>query len=348
MLSRWPLASSTRCRRRSRPHLAFIPYRPASAPLARCASLGALALLLANCGSPPQTLSSRLDSKYGVAASPRVIEPGQPVPKGGGRDHLGSSYVVAGRVYTPRANPNYVGVGTASWYGDAFHGRLTANGEIFDKNSIAAAHPTLPLPSYVRVTNLINTRSIIVRVNDRGPYHGNRLIDVSQRVAEALDFSRYGTARVKVEFVGRAPLAGSDDRKLMATLQTGGAPASPSDGSPLPVLVASAEAPVRQSPRHAQPTVQAEPAEDEASIVPAVAEAPVARPLAAASLSPLSRKLQAEMVAARHAHGVPLPPQRPFELGALPRPHPAVSALEPSAAARGQRRERPLLAAATL
>jgi rare lipoprotein A len=109
----------------------------------------------------------------------------------------------------------------ASWYGNDFHGRYTANGEVFDMNSISAAHPTLPLPSYVRVTNIANNRSIIVRVNDRGPYAGNRLIDVSVKTAELLGFYGHGVARVKVEYIGRAPLEGSDDRKLVATLREG-------------------------------------------------------------------------------------------------------------------------------
>ena len=109
-----------------------------------------------------------------------------------------------------------------------FHGRLTANGEVFDMASLSAAHPTLPLPCYARVTNLSNGRSLIVRVNDRGPYHGNRLIDVSNKAAELLEFKRNGVARVQVEYVGRAPLEGSDDRQLMATLRTGEPAPSPS------------------------------------------------------------------------------------------------------------------------
>ena len=76
--------------------------------------------------------------------------------------------------------------GLASWYGDDFHGRLTANGEVFDMGSLTAAHPTLPMPCYARVTNLANGKSLVVRVNDRGPYHGNRLIDVSNKAAELL------------------------------------------------------------------------------------------------------------------------------------------------------------------
>ena len=189
-------------------------------------------------------------SKYGVAASPRVVAEGEPVPKGGGREMLGKPYLVAGRLYSPRIDPNYAAVGTASWYGSAFHGRLTANGEIFDRESVAAAHPTLPLPSYVRVTNLRNSSSMVVRVNDRGPYHGNRVLDVSQRVAEALDFKQFGTARVRVEYLGRASIRGSDDRKLLATLRTDGDPATlPGGGAS--VLVASNETPVPQTPRRA-------------------------------------------------------------------------------------------------
>lgn len=161
----------------------------------------------------------KIDPKYNVSASPRLIRAGYPIPKGGGRALAGGKpYVIAGRVYRPKDNPNYLAIGTASWYGDAFHGRRTANGEIFDKRAIVAAHPTLPLPSYVRVTNLRNSRSMIVRVNDRGPFHGRRLIDLSQRAAELLGFKHSGTAPVKVEYMGRASLKGSDDQKLMSTL----------------------------------------------------------------------------------------------------------------------------------
>ena len=195
----------------------------------RLAALAAGALTLANCSGG---MSSRIDPRYGVAASARVVEPGQPVPKGGGVYRVGKPYVVAGKVYVPESDPNYSAVGLASWYGDDFHGRYTANGEIFDENAISAAHPTLPLPSYARVTNLANHKSIIVRVNDRGPYAKNRLIDLSVKTAQLLGFYGHGIAKVRVDYVGRAPLAGSDDRKLMATLR---------DGTPAeaPVQVAS-------------------------------------------------------------------------------------------------------------
>ncbi len=94
--------------------------------------------------------------------------------------------------------------------------------------SLTAAHPTLPLPSYARVTNVANGKSVIVRVNDRGPYHGNRLIDVSNTAAKLLEFRENGIGRVRVEYVGRAPLEGSDDRQLMATLRTGEPAPAPS------------------------------------------------------------------------------------------------------------------------
>jgi len=176
-------------------------------------------LALANCAQNGKL--SRVDPKYGVSSSPRVVGLGEPVPKGGGTYRVGKPYVVGGRMYVPEEDRNYRAEGLASWYGDDFHGRLTANGEVFDMASLSAAHPTLPIPSYARVTNLGNGRSLIVRINDRGPYHGNRLIDVSNKAAELLDFKGRGTARVRVEYVGRAPLEGSDDRQLVATLRQG-------------------------------------------------------------------------------------------------------------------------------
>ena len=144
--------------------------------IARVAAAGALCFLVANCAGSNK-LSSRVDPKYGVSSSPRVVDFNEAVPKGGGTYRVGKPYVVAGRTYVPEEDPNYRAEGLASWYGDAFHGRLTANGEVFDMTSLTAAHPTMPLPSYARVTNLANGKSVIVRVNDRGPYHGNRLID---------------------------------------------------------------------------------------------------------------------------------------------------------------------------
>lgn len=201
----------------------------------RFAAAASACLTLAQCGSASK-LTNKLDPKYGVSASPRVVEAGDPVPKGGGTYRVGRPYTVGGRMYVPEEDRNYSASGLASWYGDDFHGRRTANGEVFDMTSISAAHPTLPMPSYARVTNLANGKSLIVRVNDRGPYHANRVMDVSYRAAKLLEFERLGTAKVRVEYVGRAALDGSDDRQLMATLRTG-EPAPP----PSAVMVASAK-----------------------------------------------------------------------------------------------------------
>ena len=198
--------------------------------------IATLASALAACGSR----GPRVDPRLGVAPSPRVVADGQPIPRGGGREMVGQPYTIGGRTFVPRHDPSYSSVGIASWYGDAFHGRLTANGEVFDREALSAAHPTMPLPSYARVSNLENGRSIVVRVNDRGPFVGqNRTIDVSRRVAETLAFRRDGLARVRVDYVGPAGLAGSDDSVLMAGLRTDGRPA-PTPGGAAPTLVASA------------------------------------------------------------------------------------------------------------
>src|SRR6478752_3369720 len=207
----------------------------------------ATCLLLANCASSDK-FASRVDPKYGVSSSPRVVGFGDPVPKGGGTYRVGKPYSVAGRVYVPEEDADYRAEGMASWYGDDFHGRLTANGEVFDMGALTAAHPTLPMPCYARVTNLSNGKSLIVRVNDRGPYHGNRLIDVSNKAAELLEFKGNGVARVRVEYAARAPLEGSDDRVLIAALRTG-APAP----APSMVRVASARSFVPEIPSTARP-----------------------------------------------------------------------------------------------
>src|SRR5450756_1610657 len=107
---------------------------------ARCVAAVAACLVLANCASSDK-FASRVDPKYGVSSSPRVVAFGEPVPKGGGTYRVGKPYTVAGRVYVPEENVNYQQEGLASWYGDDFHGRLTANGEVFDMGALTAAHP---------------------------------------------------------------------------------------------------------------------------------------------------------------------------------------------------------------
>lgn len=115
---------------------------------------------------------------------------------------VGSPYKVGGKWYKPQETYSYTETGIASWYGAEFNGKKTANGEVFDMNELTAAHRTLQLPSLVRVTNLENGRSLIVRVNDRGPFKRGRVIDLSKRAAELLDFKNKGTAKVKIQVLG--------------------------------------------------------------------------------------------------------------------------------------------------
>ncbi len=200
------------------------PVLSSNAPrkIAFAVSLAALTMACSNGGgnTPSRGVSSGgglnrpafTEEEYGVSTSPRVAGSGS-IRKGGGSFKLGSPYKVAGRWYVPREEPGYDRAGVASWYGDDFHGRRTANGEIFDKSGLTAAHPTLPLPSYAYVTNIDTGRTILVRVNDRGPYVSDRLIDLSRASARALGYENQGRARVRVRYAGRAPLNGDDRRE---------------------------------------------------------------------------------------------------------------------------------------
>jgi rare lipoprotein A len=130
------------------------------------------------------------------------------IPKSAGVYKVGSPYQIDNVWYYPREQPDYDETGIASWYGPTFYGKQTANGEIYDGDLLTAAHRTLPMPVNVRVTNLENGKSIVVRVNDRGPYARGRIIDLSRHAAELLDVIQTGTARVRVTYLGRAPLEG--------------------------------------------------------------------------------------------------------------------------------------------
>ena len=187
---------------------------------------------------PKSTKEYFAESEYGVKASPRVSTKASGLPRGGGRDQIGKPYKVKGKWYHPKEDPDYRNSGLASWYGDAFHGRLTANGEIYDMTHLTAAHPTMPLPSYARVTNHKTGSSVIVRVNDRGPFAHGRVIDLSRRAAELLGYTQAGLAKVDVEYIGRAPLHGQDDAFLMASYRPGGGAPDPSDGLPTGVMIA--------------------------------------------------------------------------------------------------------------
>lgn len=151
------------------------------------------------------------------------------------QERVGRPYEVAGRTYTPAVQPGYSQTGVASWYGPNFHGHATATGETYDQEGLSAAHPTLPLNSLVQITNLENGREAIVRINDRGPFVGDRLIDVSRRTADVLGFQTNGTTRVHVRYLGPAPQ-----------------PYREGEGSPAPEYVpAVATAPVEATPAFA-------------------------------------------------------------------------------------------------
>lgn len=181
---------------------------------------------------------------------------------GGGGDYkVGAPYKVAGRWYHPKEDPGYNRVGIASWYGPNFHGKRTANGERYNMNALTAAHTTLPMPSFVRVTNLENGRSIILKVNDRGPFVSDRIIDVSRRGAQLLGFEKKGTARVRVQAV-----------------------AGPEAPAAVQVAAARTSAPARQTPppRESAPAPPAVPvAVVEASTVPVPARMEPTPPAAA-------------------------------------------------------------------
>jgi rare lipoprotein A len=151
------------------------------------AALAALLAVLAACSSTRHTIPRATGTPY----KPYMI--GQP-------------YQIGGRWYYPRENLSYDHTGTASWYGSSFHGRLTANGETYDMNAMTAAHPTLPMPTIVRVTNLDNARSVVVRINDRGPFIDDRIIDMSWAGARALGFADRGLTNVRVTVLSEATL----------------------------------------------------------------------------------------------------------------------------------------------
>lgn len=133
-------------------------------------------------------------------------------PFSGGEYKVGKPYQIEGKTFYPKESFDYLESGVASWYGPNFDGRKTANGEIFNMNLLTAAHKTLQLPSLVKVTNIENNRSLILRVNDRGPFVKNRIIDVSKKAASILGFQKHGTANVIVEYYGRAKIYDKDGK----------------------------------------------------------------------------------------------------------------------------------------
>ncbi len=180
------------------------------------------AVLLSACSSHHKYHSPSKSNKYANGLDP-FAGTGSPYYKGrgaipfaGGRYQVGKPYQVAGRTFTPHEQPGYDRKGKASWYGEAFHRRMTSNGEYFDMATLTAAHATLPLPSYAKVTNLENGKTVVVRINDRGPFVSTRILDVSKRAADALGYRNQGTANVRVQLIGPAPLNDRGGRQVLA------------------------------------------------------------------------------------------------------------------------------------
>lgn len=219
----------------------------------------------------------------------------QPLPAPGAVYKVGAPYQVGGIWYVPREEPNYDHTGLASWYGDDFDHKPTANGETFDMNAISGAHPTLPLPSIVEVTNLDNGRKLTVRINDRGPFVGGRIVDLSHAGARALGFNGQGLANVRVRYVGPAALPRAEVRFVEDTpirtaarapsleVSTPAAPSSPVVSLPQPLPTAT--------PRLAAPQVtnaQADPSRVVGQPRPQDAVVP-ASPVIHSALAPLFR-----------------------------------------------------------
>ena len=168
-------------------------------------------MALSACASNTALLNPRYPARLPQDGGPGHQAQGGPRhggPQHSDPDHRGGTwkpYQVNGQWYYPAAEPDYDQIGIASWYGDAFNGKPTADGEIFDTQAYTAAHKTLPLPSIVEVTNLDNGRSMQLRLNDRGPFVGDRLIDLSKGAADKLGVLRPGLARVRVRYIGPAP-----------------------------------------------------------------------------------------------------------------------------------------------
>jgi rare lipoprotein A len=262
----------------------------------RAASISRAAAFVVICGGLAACTTTNTEPTLSLAATPESSA-------AAGLANAGASEQDSPQVAAPTVpdpNAGYHEIGLASWYGAGFHGRQTANGESFAADAISAAHPSLPLPSYARVTNVENNHSIIVRVNDRGPFSDRRLIDVSARTADLLEFRRAGLAEVRVEYLQPAPLDGGDEAFLLASFRGPGEGSASTPG----VLVASLSPRVPQvrpaapvlslSPVHSAPAKAA----GSTPFDPYQALSPDRAPLAA-SPAPRAKPLPAPSVASR-------------------------------------------------
>ena len=271
----------------------------------RVAVTGSIVVASAVFLSACNTTGTKTALLAGAEPIERVVGPKDKVPVGGGRYQVGKPYSIGGKTYVPKEDPTLDQTGIASWYGGDFHhGTRTANGEVYDRGTLTAAHKTMPLPSYARVTNLKNGRSIVVRVNDRGPYVGNRVIDISEKTAEMLDMKRHGLGQVRVQYVGRAGLAGSDARVLAATLQGPGI----NSGHDERTLVAQAD--LKPGPRQNIPAIAP-------TMVASAQPAPAAAPTGAAQASLYGQAKSASITTPRTVGFAPMTDATSFELAGV-------------------------------
>jgi rare lipoprotein A len=210
------------------------------------------------------SLGACAETEFVTNATKEIRQATETPPTSQGVYKVGKPYAVDGVWYYPKVDYSYVATGIASWYGPDFHHKRTANGEVFDMNEVTAAHNTLPLPSIVRVTNLENGRSLLVRVNDRGPFVNGRIIDVSRRTAQLLGFEAKGTAKVRVEIMA------DQSRQLAMSM-----PSDSSEQPPGPVVAAAPRAEVTAEALPVPPGVKVAPAP--AGSEPAVTTASAAR-----------------------------------------------------------------------
>ncbi len=226
--------------------------------------LGALALVLLS-GCAEGTLALNTAKRMSPA------DPSRGVYK------VGNPYEINGVTYYPAEDWTYDETGIASWYGPGFHEKYTANGEIYDQNDLTAAHKTLPLPSFVRVTNLDNGRALVLRINDRGPYARGRIIDVSRRGAQLLGFDTIGTAKVRVQIMATESRQLADSMRQQGRIQVARVQTQPGEPPPLaaprvgvtaapleapPAAVATAPLPPPSAPPAPPPQIAAVPVSD--------------------------------------------------------------------------------------
>lgn len=221
-------------------------------------------------------LAACSETKLVVHAAKQLSAPAEGAK--GGPYKVGKPYQIKGVWYYPAEDYSYDETGIASWYGPDFHGKFTANGEVYDQNALSAAHRTLPMPTFVRVTNLENGRSLVVRVNDRGPFAHSRIIDLSRRSAQLLGIEQKGTAKVRVEVMAEesralaSRLRGSqpspDEPQVAAapreTVTAETLPAPGSKEAPRPVVTASNQTASRAFTSVPEPVLDAQ----EVKVVP--------------------------------------------------------------------------------